>query len=218
MIEENIDFLLGVNDEEWGQYAFSRDPIKGKVSEELRKEMIIKANECGKNQAKILREKYKDISIKKLAEKLKVEYVQKDSNITEEYIMFACYNSPNKITIFQKYKLMVEKFIKDNNLRKKLENIDIESMLLAHELFHHIEENNRDIYTKKEKVVLWKIGRYKYKSGLICLGEIAAMAFAKELLKINYNPYVFDILMLYPHDEDKANELYKEIKEFKGRL
>jgi hypothetical protein len=218
MIEEKIDFLININDEEWGKYAFSRDPLKGKVSEVLRKEIIEKANECGKKEAKKLKEKYKDVPIKKIIKKMDLEFIEKDSNGTESYIMFACYNSPNKITIFKKNKILVEEFIKKNLLNSKLEYIDVESMLLAHELFHHIEENNKDIYTKKEKVVLWKIGKYKYKSGLVCIGEIAAMAFAKELLSINYNPYIFDVLMLYPYDENKANELYKEIEGFKGGL
>lgn len=215
MIEEKIDFLINISDEEWGQYAFSRDPLKGKVSEELRKEIIEKANECGKKEARKLKEKYKDVPIKKIIKKMDLEFIEKDSNGTESYIMFACYNSPNKITIFKKNKILVEEFIKANKLSSKLEYIDVESMLLAHELFHHIEENNKDIYTKNEKVVLWKIGKYKYKSGLVCIGEIAAMAFAKELLSINYNPYIFDVLMLYPHDENKANELYKEIEGFR---
>lgn len=218
MIKEKVDFLISMNDEEWGQYAFSRDPLKGKVSYELRKEMIEKANECGKKEAIKLKEKYKDVPIKKIIKRMNIDYIEKNSNVTETYIMFACYNSPNKITIFKKNKTMVEEFIKENDLSSKLEYIDVESMLLAHELFHHIEENNKDIYTKNEKVVLWKIGSYKYKSGLVCIGEIAAMAFAKELLSINYNPYVFDVLMLYPHDKNKATELYKEIEEFKGGL
>ena len=32
MIEEKIDFLINISDEEWGQYAFSRDPLKGNNS------------------------------------------------------------------------------------------------------------------------------------------------------------------------------------------
>ncbi|MGG7143095.1 hypothetical protein ACQPVP_06475 [Clostridium nigeriense] len=218
MIEEKIDFLININDEEWGQYAFSRDPLKGKVSEELRKKIIEKASECGKKEAIKIKEKYRDVPIKKILKRIGLEYIEKDSDGTESYIMFACYNSPNKITVFKKNKMLVEEFIKENELSSKLEYIDVESMLLAHELFHHIEENNKNIYTKNEKIVLWKIGKYKYKSGLVCIGEIAAMAFAKELLSINYNPYIFDVLMLYPYDENKAVELYKEIEGFKGGL
>ncbi len=215
---EKIDFLISIKDEEWGEYAFSRDPLKGKVTSELRKEMINKANECGKIEALKLKEKYKDVSIVNIIKKMGLEVIKKDSNITDSYIMFACYNSPNKITIFNENKRLVENFINENKLKNKLKNIDIESVLLAHELFHHIEEKSEDIYTKNTKIVLWRIGPYKYKSGLISIGEIAAMSFAKEILSLHYNPYLFDVLMLYPHDEKKAEELYTEIVGFKGGL
>ncbi len=218
MIKEKIDFLISIKDEEWGEYAFSRDPLKGKVKSELRKEMINKAIECGKREALKLKDKYKDISIVKIIDKMGLEVIEKNSNKTDSYIMFACYNSPNKITIFNENKILVEKFINENELKDKLDNIDIASVLLAHELFHHIEENYSNIYTKSTKIVLWRIGPYKYKSGLVSIGEIAAMSFAKELLSLHYNPYLFDVLMLYPHNEKKANELYREVEGFKGGL
>lgn len=215
MINEKIDFLISVDDEKWGQYAFSRDPLKNKVNDELKNEIINKANECGRQEALKLKKKYEGASIKKIIKKMNLEIIEKDSNKTDSYIMFACYNSPNKITIYKQNKTLVEEFICNNKLNGKLENIDIESILLAHELFHHIEENNKDIYTKNTKIVLWKLGSYKYKSGLVSIGEIAAMAFAKELLSLHYNPYLFDVLMLYPHDDKQANELYKEIEMLK---
>lgn len=216
MISEKVDFLVGISDKEWGKYAFSRDPLNNKVSDELREEMIERANECGRQEALKIKEKYPNVPIKKIAKKMNLEITEKDSNGMDSYIMFACYNSPNKITLFMKNVMLVEALIKENNLDNKLNHVDAESVLLAHEMFHHIEENNKDIYTRITKVVLWKIGSFKYKSGLIALGEIAAMAFAKELLSLNYNPYIFDILMLYPHDREKTDKLFNEIKEIKG--
>lgn len=218
MISGKVDFLVGISDKDWGRYAFSRDPLNNKVSDELREEMIVEANECGRQEALKIKEKYPNVSIKEIAKKMNLEITEKDSNGMDSYIMFACYNSPNKITVFMKNIILVEAFINENSLNNKLDNVDIESVLLAHEIFHHIEENNKDIYTRITKIALWKIGSYKYKSGLIALGEIAAMAFAKELLSLNYNPYIFDILMLYPHDKQKTDKLFNEIKEIKGEF
>lgn len=132
--------------------------------------------------------------------------------------MFACYNSPNKVTLFMKNVVLVEEFIREQNLTSKLDYVDVESILIAHEMFHYLEEYDNDIYTKTTKITLWKLCSYKYKSKLVALGEIAAMAFAKELLSLHYNPYIFDILMLYPHNEDITDKLFNEIKEFKGGL
>lgn len=216
MISEKVDFLVSISDKEWGKYAFSRDPLNNKISDELRQEMIEKANECGRQEALKIKEKYPNVSIKKIAKKMNLEITEKDSNGMDSYIMFACYNSPNKVTLFMKNVMLVKAFIKENSLNNKLDYVDVESVLLAHEMFHHIEENNKEIYTRATKIVLWKIGSYKYKSGLVALGEIAAMAFAKELLSLNYNPYIFDIIMLYPHDKEKTDKLFNEIKEIKG--
>ncbi|BCZ49092.1 hypothetical protein psyc5s11_51590 [Clostridium gelidum] len=218
MISEKIDFLVNMSDEEWGQYAFSRDPIKNKISYELRQEMIEKANLCGKEQALKLKKRFHNFSVKQIVEKMNLKITHKDSNGTDNYIMFACYNSPNKVTLFTKNMILVEQFIKENQLEKSLDNVDIENMLLLHEMFHHIEGNEQNIYTKTETIKLWKIGFFEYKSKLIALGEIAAMAFAKEMLSLSYNPYVFDIIMLYPHDTKKADELLDEVKEIKGGI
>ena len=218
MISEKIDFLVNMSDEEWGKYAFSRDPLNTKISHELRQEMIKKANVCGKEQALRIKKIYPGLSAKEIAQKMNLNIIYKDTNGSDEYIMFASYNSPDKVTLFMGNVTLVEKFIEENQLEDKLGNVDIESMLILHEIFHHIEENEKDIYTRTESIVLWKIGSFKYKSKLLALGEIAAMAFAKELLALSYNPYVFDTLMLYPHDEDKTDKLFNEIKEFKGGI
>jgi len=216
MIKEKIDFLVNMSDKQWGEYAFSRDPINTKISPAARQEMIQKANLCGRDQALKIKGKYPNSSIKEIAEKMNLDIVYKDTNGTDAYIMFACYNSPNKVTLFMGNVTLVEKFIKEKQLEEKLDNVDIESMLLSHEIFHHIEENEKDIYTRTETVNLWKIGWFKYNSKLLALGEIAAMAFARELLDLSYNPYVFDTLMLYPHDIDKTDKLFDEIKKVTG--
>ena len=102
MISEKIDFLVNMSDKEWGQYAFSRDPINNKISYELRQEMIEKANLCGKEQALKLKKRFHNLSVKQIAEKMNLKITYKDSNGTDNYIMFACYNSPNKVTLFMK--------------------------------------------------------------------------------------------------------------------
>jgi len=216
MIREKVDFLVNMSDEEWGKYAFSRDPLNTKISSELRQELIEKANLCGKEEALKIKEMYPNLSVKEITEKMNLKITHEDTKGTDQYIMFACYNSPDKVTLFMENVILAEKFVKENQLEEKLDNVDIESMLLLHEVFHHIEENEKDLYTRTETINLWKIGSFKYKSKLIALGEIAAMAFAREMLSLSYSPYVFDTLMLYPHDADKTDKLFDEIKAFKG--
>lgn len=218
MINENIEFLLNIDDEEWGQYSFSRDPLKKKVNDKLKEEMIKKANECGKKFAINLKNKYSNLSVQEIAKEMDLEIIEEEANTAHDYVMFACYNSPNKITLFKNNTILFKKFVSEYEIGEKLSYVDIKSVLIAHEMFHYIEEIEKDIYTKTAKIVLWKIGGYEYKSKLVALGEIAAMAFAKEILLLSYNPYVFDVLMLYPHNKDLANKLFDEVKKFKGEV
>lgn len=50
MIYESIKQLIFKNDIQWGNYAFSRDPLNGKLKEEQREKMIQNANTCGVEQ------------------------------------------------------------------------------------------------------------------------------------------------------------------------
>ena len=93
-----------------------------------------------------------------------------------------------------------------------MNNVNIEEILLAHEIFHYIEEHNgEDMFTQRETIRLWKFGPFKNDSNIVCLGEIAGMAFAKELLQLPYSPYILDSFLVYLYHPKVAYELYKEI-------
>ncbi|MDF2819763.1 MAG: hypothetical protein K0R15_204 [Clostridiales bacterium] len=215
MIKESTIKLLELDDMEWGNYAFSRDPLGHKIPKEEKNEMILLANQCGAEQAKKLIALYGRKDIKEYAKMLGVQVTYADSDGADNYIVFARFNYPNKVTIFSGNVKKIEKLIDENEMRELLGFVDVEAMLLAHELYHFVEEQN-ETYTKTKKIQLWKLGPIRYKSHLIALSEIAAMSFARELLNLDYNPYLFDGIMLYPHDTKKTHGLINEILTFKN--
>lgn len=217
MIKESTLELLNLNDTEWGLYAFSRDPLSGKLSDDEKKELILEANKCGAKYAEKLINKFGQKAVKEYADELKIKIIREDSDGSDNYVVFAKFNYPDKVTIYSGNVKKVENLIQENDMEEILGHIDIESMLLAHEMYHFFEENEKDVFTKTKKIELWKLGPIKYKSKLAALSEIAAMSFARKLLQINYNPYVFDAIMLYPHDAKKTNELIAEILTFKDK-
>lgn len=217
MIKESTIELLKLNDEEWGLYAFSRDPLQGKLKDEEKRELILEANQCGSEQALKLKKEFGERTVKEYADLLKIRIVREDSEGSDNYIVFAKFNYPDKATIYSGNVKKVEKLIEENEMGELLGNVDIESMLLAHEMYHYFEEGDKDIYTKTKKIELWKLGPVRYKSRLAALSEIAAMSFARELLNLDYNPYLFDAIMLYPHDAKKTQDLIDEILTFKNK-
>lgn len=211
-IQEMLENLIKINDEDWGQYGFRREPLKGKFNNEERLNLIIKSNDCGKEYARKLRETYGDIDTYKLAEKLGLEVNYPDMPNGGGHIIFAQFVEPNKVTIFKDSVDKAVALINKENLSHMFSMVNIEELLLAHEIFHFIEEENKEeIFTRTEKIRLWTLGPIKNDSNLVCLGEIAGMAFAKELLKIPYSPYILDVFLVYLYNHQAAYALYNEI-------
>lgn len=210
-IEDMLEQLISINDEAWGMYAFRREPLRGKFKNEEKNELIIKANECGREQARYIREEFGDISTYEIAEKLGLEVEYPNRPNGGGHIIFAQFVEPNKVTVFKDSVNKADNMISERNIGHFFNNVKIEEILLAHEIFHFIEENKKDIFTRVEKIRLWKIGPLKNDSSIVCLGEIAGMAFAKELLKLNYSPYILDVFLVYLYNKKTANILYNEI-------
>lgn len=216
MIKELIQNLRTVDRNIWGLYTFRRDPLCSRITDEEKIEMIEKANECGKQEAIALKEKYGIKSCRGYAEELGLTITEIEERSGDDYILFAKFNSPNKISICSNNVKAAEEVVEKENISKFIDEVKIEDVLIAHEMFHFIEGGNKEIYTRSTKIRLWKLGPIKNDSGFISLGEIAAMAFAKELLQLTYYPNLFDVLLLYPHDEKRARALFDEVYAMKG--
>jgi hypothetical protein len=216
MIKDFIRELKTIDEKTWGEYAFKRDPLYARVSTDEKADMIVKANECGRREAIAIKEKQGIKTCREYANNLGITVSELEDLNSKDYILFAKFNSPNKISIYTHNIKKAEEVVKNENLNLLLEGVRIDDVLIAHEMFHFVEENNKEIYTRSTEIRLWKLGPIKYNSGLIALGEIAAMAFARELLDLSYSPNLFDILLLYPHDSSKSKMLYDEIHAMKG--
>ena len=70
-------------------------------------------------------------------------------------------------------------------------------ILIAHELYHHIETVRPECQVgRRWKVTLIKLGRWRWQSGLPVLSEIAAGAFAQTLLRLPVHPHLLDLVVL----------------------
>lgn len=211
-MKEKLNNLVKISDEAWGLYAFRREPLEGKFTNDKKIELIKKANKCGQEYANKIKQKYGEISIYDLAIKLGLEVESPDKPVGGGHIIFAQFVEPNKVTIFKDSIDKAESLVLKENLMPIFSNAKVYDILLAHEIFHFIEENNKDeIFTHTEKIRLWKFGPIKNDSNIVCLSEIAGMAFAKELLNIPYSPYILDVFLVSLYNEEVSYGLYNEI-------
>lgn len=212
--------LIQNDDIAWGKYAFSREPLNGKFNDEQRSELTLKANACGMEYARKYIKQYGKIDPESLASKLgmKVQYPQMPQKT--DRVLFAEYKAPDNIFIYMDAVKKASETMKDSNVRDILGmKLNIKQVLLAHELFHFIEEkNSKSIFTCTEKVELWAPKPFHNRSSIAILSEIAAMAFARELTGLDYSPYVMDVFLVYGYNSEEASGLYEEIMEYAGKI
>lgn len=212
-LEDMISQLVQLSDEQWSLYAFSREPLKGKLEKREKLQLSKKAIECGTREAEILKAQFqKDIASSYAhAQGVKVNYTEKAND--GGYVVFAQYK-PNKkeIAIFT-HCIHQAKALMENHLSLPFGGEDtIREVLLSHEVFHHIEEEKRNtIFTRKRHVKLWSVGPIQNFSRLSCLSEIGGMYFAKELCQISWSPYLLDVFLVYSYSREAASNLFEGI-------
>jgi hypothetical protein len=70
-------------------------------------------------------------------------------------------------------------------------------VFIAHELYHHAEATRTDEpMARRHQVTLFRIGKWRWRSGIASLSEIAAGAFAQGLLDLPYHPRMLDLVVL----------------------
>ena len=208
--------LIELTEQQWGGYAFYHEPLERKFSEEQKSDYIEKSVHCGAQEARILKDTYPDSTVREIVEQMNLTFLTPGTPAGGGHVVFAQYVEPDEITVFRDCVEKAETLINDKQLNQCLGNLDIEELLLAHELFHAIEYRKRkEIYTQTEKTELWR-RPFSNKSKILCLSEMAAMAFAKELLNLKYSPYIMDVLLMYSYDQEAACALYEEIQEAAG--
>lgn len=70
------------------------------------------------------------------------------------------------------------------------------SVFLAHELFHHVDcTGPKAALARRHRVTLLALGRWRWTAGLSSLAEIAAGAFAQDLLGLPVHPRIYELAL-----------------------
>lgn len=188
----DIEGLLRKTDVCWAEEIFKRDILYRKISENHRKEMIQESLACGLFYA----EKWVNQAsnpLQALVSIYEVDVRKEAIPCQNGALIFAQFHPPGLIVLNEEVlnKCHLLENYPDLNMDKEC----VENIVLAHELFHLLEEKNiEEIYTRNQKVVLWKLGGFKYRSTINSLSEIGAMAFSKTINQLEYSPCVLEYL------------------------
>jgi hypothetical protein len=207
--------LCKIDDEEWGQYAFSRDILKDRIPNEEKREMIGKSIQCGYEYADKILQETGLITPSEIAKQLGLHVMSNDLPMTGKRVLFAQFTPPDQIEISQepveKYKTILAGSTEEKSDLLITES-EIHNLLLGHEIFHFLEDQYKDeIYTRTKKIQLWHILNFKNDSTIRALGEIAGMAFSKRLNHIAYSPFLLDVLLFFGYNPEGAKNIYRDI-------
>lgn len=215
-IKEMLEELTELTDRQWGGYAFYHEPLERKFTSDQKENYIRLANKCGTEEAELLLTEYPGKTIEEIAREMGFTVKTPDTPTGGGHVLFAQYVEPKEITVFMDCVEKAENLIHKEKLQRFLPGVDLKDILMAHELFHGVEYRKRkQIFTQTEKIELWR-RPFSNKSKILCLSEIAAMAFAKRMTEISCSPYVLDVLLMYCYNEEAASALYEEILEAAG--
>ena len=213
VIRKQIKGLMKIGQRNFAHYQINRDPIRGKIPEGMIEEIIVKSIECGKEEAEKLRNKYGDLPIQDIAKNLGLKVEYRDRQDAMDFVYFGLFETPNNIIIYEGNIGEATSLLKE--LRIDYFKVDFRDIVLAHEIFHFIEENDKDLYTNSFKIDLWSLGKlYTHRSRLLSTGEIAGMSFSKTLLNLDFDPNILDYIFLAAFDFEKANKLFESMMKY----
>lgn len=213
-----LNNLLQIPDIDWRHYAFSREILNGKFTDEQSLNWARKSIECGKNYAQRLMSEHSTSDANILAAKLGLDVKYPEYPDKTDRVLFADFVMPNHVNIFMDAVNRAQRLLEKRSVRRILtERFNPAKIILSHEIFHYIEEKcKHEIFTRTEKVRLWSLGPLHNDSGVYALGEIAAMSFAQELNGLQYLPYVMDVFLVYDYSAEEACGLYEEMMQLAG--
>ena len=213
MIKSWCQELSCFPEEVWISYAKSREPLQRLVSLEEYTSHFHAARKCGMDLALKARREWGEISCQSMAERLGVRVERLPMPDGDGMLTFAMYHEPDLIQVFTDNAAATETLIRESGSTEILGEVDICEMLLAHELFHALQEREPSLYVNRKHIRLWKIGPFERRSALLSLEEVAAMAFAETLLQMNHTPYLYDVLMLLPQATMEGRKLYERLQQ-----
>ncbi len=209
-MDSKLDSLINIDDYTYGKYTFLFENLNNKISDNKKDEYINKSIECAIDTCN----KYKNKSVYELIDEynLKVEYQLDEGEFRN---LFGLFTYPNQITIFSTNIYRVYKKLNENGI--EISEDKIKEVVLAHELFHYLENKESDkFYTKCEKITTFKLFGHEFKSCITALSEIAAMNFAKRFTNLEFSTYVFDYLLLESIDKEASQSMYETLIELGG--
>ena len=151
----------------------------------------------GTTAARALRGRLPGRSPQEITETLEVpiETIDDDPMIGPLWRFAEYRERPARILLYARGLAPLERVVTGELAGRLLGRATPRDVFIAHELFHHLEAIRADTpVAQRYRPTLFRIGGWHWRTGIAALSEIAAGAFAQELLGLPCHPRVLDLV------------------------
>jgi len=117
------------------------------------------------------------------------------------FIHHAVYTAPPPtVTLYRRSVIALERVLAAEGLRARLGDVEVRELILTHELFHHLIEQNGAPAGVRPRVDLMRIGRWRRQATVHAAEEIAAAAFVTAWHELAWPAELLDLLTLVAYE------------------
>jgi hypothetical protein len=149
----------------------------------------------GAATAKDFRKRFPDLSPCEIARELRITVdTTNDDPMVGSIWRFAEYRPrPPRIVLYTQGLAPLEQALAGSLATRLLGQATIRDVFVAHELYHHAEAIRSEVpIARRYRPTLLKIGKWRWRTGIATLAEIAAGSFSQTLLDLSCYPKVLD--------------------------
>jgi hypothetical protein len=190
-----FDKIASASPESLGLWMLETDLHAARLDQRTRLAAVSAALADGAATARSLRERFPGLAPHEIAHKLQVPVLTIDDDpLVGSIWRFAEYRPrPARIMLYTRGLAPLEQALADGLATRLLGRATTQDVFVAHELYHHAEAIRSEVpIARRYQATLFQIGKWKWRTGIATLAEIAAGCFAQSLLDLPCHPKVLD--------------------------
>jgi hypothetical protein len=199
--------VAAASPETLGLVMLEADPHARRLDRSAQFAAVRDALADGAASAKALRERFPYLAPQEIARELGVPIEATDDDpMVGSLWRFAEYRQrPTRILLYSRGLAPLDRVVVGPLAVRLLGQATPQDVFIAHELFHHTEAIRSDTpIARRHQPTLFRIGGWRWRTGIATLSEIAAGAFSQSLLDLPCHPKVLDLVAVDAISTDAA--------------
>jgi hypothetical protein len=194
---QRFEEIAAATPEMLGMAMLRGDLHAARLDDRAQRAAVTDALADGAATAADLRTRFPGLSPRRIAGELGIPVATTDDDpLVGTIWRFAEYRPrPPKILLYERGLAPLEHALARAPAARLLGEATVGDVFIAHELYHHLEATRAETpIARRHQATLFQIGKWRWRTGIAALAEIAAGAFAQRLLSLPCHPKVLDFV------------------------